>query len=162
MTANTQNRSVKKQSSTNSAPSINSAVKPLQKNSQLNAAGHDKKLARDDLGNWVVKDGNGRVVRKKEKIAPWPESWLSPSEERKRLIAQIRKEVTEELMVEYNRDMRKAYDAGHYDAQYHRYDFDSYVPGTEIKCKDDKWFFLVFWGIYIAMAYGLLHAWGYL
>lgn len=159
MTANTQNRSVKKQSSNNSAPSINSAVKPLQKNSQSNAACHDKKLVRDDLGNWVVKDGSGRVIRKKEKIAPWPESWLSPSEERKRLIAQIRKEVTEELMVEYNRDMKKAYDAGHSDAIHHIYDFDSYIPGTERinnDCKGIYTWIIMVWVIFIAIAYGML------
>ena len=105
-----------------------------RKNSAQKPAGHAKKLVRDDLGNWTVRESDDLVIRNKENAESLSESGLTPAEiERKKLTAQIRKQVKRELKKTYLRDIRKAYNAGHSDSCYDRYAYDRDVPGSEMK-----------------------------
>lgn len=104
-----------------------------RKNSAQNAAGHAKKLVRDDLGNWTVRESDDLVIRNKENAESLSESGLTPAEiERKKLTAQIRKQVKRELKKRYLRDIRKAYNAGHSDHCHKKYAYGSYIPDSNM------------------------------
>ena len=101
--------------------------------SAQNAAGHAKKLVRDSLGNWTVRESNDPVKRNKENTESLSESGLTPAEiERKKLTAQIRKQVKRELKKTYLRDIRKAYNAGHSDSCYGTYAYGRYAPDSNM------------------------------
>ena len=88
---------------------------PPKKEPKKEPAGPKKvSLVKGSRGNWAVADDNGIHEESSTDVKPWPESWPTPEEEKKRADRWARKrkekEIKDALLNEFLEVLEKAYD----------------------------------------------------